>query len=180
MNINTPDIEIRLTVGDENIADEDCEITDKNGTVHSIKQGDTYICDENGLITVIPKGSQISFRRIGKGAQPLELGVGERYIAEENMKFLVGRNNNLVSVNLNDTLVCKSDSTLDVRRFVPQVQKVSIRKIGTPTPVEYEVGKTYTADKETRLLVGTNNQLVTIKAGQNFKVNADKTVSIVN
>ena len=43
----------------------------------------------------------------------------------------------------------------------------------------YEVGKTYTADKETRLLVGTNNQLVTIKAGQNFKVNADGTITIL-
>ena len=170
-----------LEAGKENIAEEDCQIIDrKTGKIYDIKAGETYICDKNGVITVIPKGSQISFRRIGSGAQPLELGVGERYIAEENMKFLVGRNNNLVSVNQGDTLVCKPDSTLDVRRFVPQVQKVSIRKIGTPTPVEYEVGKTYTADKETRLLVGTNNQLVTIKAGQNFKVNADKTVSIVN
>ena len=169
-----------LIVGEEYVADIATTMTDYNGIKHTINVGDKYFCDENGALTVIPKGSQISFRRIGKGAQPLELAVGERYIAEENMKLLVGRNNNLVSVNLNDTLVCKSDSTLDVRHFVPQVQKVSIRKIGTPTPVEYEVGKTYTADKETRLLVGTNNQLVTIKAGQNFKVNADKTVSIVN
>ena len=169
-----------LEAGKENIAEEDCQIIDrKTGKIYDIKAGETYICDENGVITVIPKGSQISFRRIGSGAQPLELGVGERYIAEENMKLLVGRNNNLVSVNQGDTLVCKPDSTLDVRRFVPQVQKVSIRKIGTPTPVEYEVGKTYTADKDTRFLVGQNNSLITVKADQNFKVNADGTITIL-
>lgn len=169
-----------LTVGKTYETDTATVITDQNNTNHTINVGDKYICDENGVITVIPKGSQISFRRLGKGAQPLELAVGQSHVAEENMKFLVGRNNNLVSVNQNDTLVCKPDSTLEVRQFEPQAQKVSIRKIGTPAPVEYEVGKEYTASGVTRFLSGANNQLVTIQDGQKFVVKADGTVNIVN
>lgn len=120
-------------------------------------------------------GTTIPIRKIGSSA-PVEMVVDSTYTATEDMRFLSGKNNQLVTVKKGQGYVCNPDSTVSV--VEADVPKIAIRKIGSPVLVEYEVGKEYTAETDTKLLVGRTNKLVSIPAGKNFVCNADSTITI--